>query len=338
MNTYVHELPMPGHTIRYLSTTPEPHAVIGTVWDHERFMAHHASLHVAHNTSAHAIMVALADGRVSCEPNPRSAHGDDTHVYRLQGADSVTLTGGGDGRVPIALNGGPTQRDRVVDALPALIETATAQLAHHARAALEHLTLSQRPVEDHIVVSTHPDPETAAQAAVHREPEYHPAGVSLSLAHARVTHPEGSRRREITERIAQADRDTRAADPCVRASAHDLRAGAYADLAATLRGTDDTLAAAVERAATTDRVAAATTRFEYAIPTAMPLTEVRHLPLRACPSCGRPWQRASRGRCPHCPRLVFGATPHTLEQARDLPPGVPISLDEYAHPLQQGGT
>lgn len=114
-------------------------------------------------------------------------------------------------------------------------------------------------------------------------------------------------------------------DPYARAAAFRARARLYHQLYA--QTTDAVYGAACARASVCDDISAARIRFEHGIATITPRTEAELVGLRACPDCGRPWQRSVEGACPRCPRLLFGATPTSRQEAESLPPGTPVRYE-----------
>ncbi len=93
----------------------------------------------------------------------------------------------------------------------------------------------------------------------------------------------------------------------------DLRASLWLALGEAIdRGPADphtpVYAVACHYAAILDQEDAARTRFAAGLPTLRPRTEVGllHLDDTRCRACGRPWQLATDGACPSCPRLRNG--------------------------------
>jgi hypothetical protein len=155
------------------------------------------------------------------------------------------------------------------------------------------------------------DPERAA-ATADRPPAIFtaqlPDGPSLSWA-------------ALIEHLDAAEARLDDPDPYVRAAAFESRARLHIQLYA--QTTDAVYAAACARASVCDDMSAARIRFEHGIPTIRPGTEQKLLGLRLCERCGRPWQASTEGACPHCPRLLFGPTPGSRDDARRAVPGRP---------------
>jgi len=336
MNTFIHTVTMPnGTSLRYVTNRCAPWAVIATATDHPLLLKHHEEQHIRHNTSAHALLKAINEASVICEENPRASNADDTHTYRLAGLSAPVLMGGGDGYVHVRIRHETDTRTHTLPALPALLERATALLAEHTRSALRDLALANRPVYDHTVIGFYEDEAAAEQAATHNADTYLRSGQKLSTRRARVDAPEHTALAEIHERLTQARRDTMSTDPCVRARAYELRATAYNDLAEHAESTtgDKITADGLRHAAHGDRTSAALIRYKHAIPTPLPRADLHRLPVHSCASCGRPWQRSPHGKCPQCPRLMYGPTPNTIEQARDYPSGIEIDLGGTLTPI-----
>ncbi len=105
---------------------------------------------------------------------------------------------------------------------------------------------------------------------------------------------------------------------------HELAAIADAEGEAGRPAVPSLYAVACHYAAILDQEAAAAVRFEHRIPTLFPRSEAGKLHLPACPSCGRPWQRATEGACPQCPRITFGPSPSSTAQAAQYPDPEPV--------------
>lgn len=323
-----------GRSERFYTPHPATCAVLGQVADHDAFTGHHRAASAQLQAQAHAAFAALAHPTLVAEARPDPTGEQDTHCYHLDGVPQVSRTGNGDGYVTTTIRQGLSTHTKALPALPVLLGDLTRYAQDVTAQAVDHLALATRPVQEHFILTVHTTGAEADAFLVRHGHHYRTLGVTLTRAPLQVDNPARAHRREIHERITAADHDTRSQDPYVRAAGHDLRASAYADLAQHLSTAQEetTLATALARAAHADRAAAATTRFEHAIPTGMPLAEVSLLGLHQCRTCGRPWQRSSQGRCPHCPGLMFGPTPRTVEQARDYPDPIEVNLDDFARP------
>jgi hypothetical protein len=120
----------------------------------------------------------------------------------------------------------------------------------------------------------------------------------------------------MLKRLDAAEAALRSDDPYQRAAAHMARAAVYYELyEKTLLGPVNK--AAYARAALMDETTAARIRFKHGIPTITPQTEATLLGLGVCGQCGREWQIGTDGACPSCPRVAFGPTPRTLQEATD---------------------
>lgn len=118
-------------------------------------------------------------------------------------------------------------------------------------------------------------------------------------------------------------------DPYRRAALLDTRAGVWMELAeAAPAGTPDEFRQAAHYAAILDQEQAAQIRYAAGIPTPFPGTQRArlHLADMLCRSCGQPWQ--TDRPCPRCPRILFGATPRSREDAAKFPPGTPWPADD----------
>ncbi len=105
---------------------------------------------------------------------------------------------------------------------------------------------------------------------------------------------------------------------------HELAAIADAEREAGRPEIPSLYTVACHYAAILDQEAAAAVRYEHRIPTLFPKSEAGKLHLRACPSCGRPWQRSTVGACSDCPRLLFGPSPSGTAQAAQFPDPEPV--------------
>lgn len=121
----------------------------------------------------------------------------------------------------------------------------------------------------------------------------------------------------LVERLDRYEDDLENLDPCVRAGAFEGRARVYDELAASTTGDGDVYRMACYRSAILDKSSAARVRFLAGIPTLFPRTEQTLLGLSTCDWCGRPWQVSAEGACPRCPRMLFGPTPSSRQDAAD---------------------
>jgi hypothetical protein len=136
--------------------------------------------------------------------------------------------------------------------------------------------------------------------------------------------------RDLQRWLDQAEQLVTSDDPHARQRGYANAASLYGELA---RHTDDpTWAKAAMMAGQMCGVLASQVRFEHGIPTPDPKTEAHNLHLGSCAHCGRPWQGSLDGACEYCPRLLFGATPETRDQAERLPVGRPTDLADLHAP------
>jgi len=144
---------------------------------------------------------------------------------------------------------------------------------------------------------------------------------------------------EINARIGDASGGGYPPDPYLYAALLDARAGWWdhlgqladrpewsTDAQHDARGRiRDVYAIACSYAAELNRNDAAAVRFRYRIPTLHPKTDAARIGLDStCRECGRPMKLdryAEPNRCPACPDLLYGITPHSAEQAKTYPPG-----------------
>lgn len=115
-------------------------------------------------------------------------------------------------------------------------------------------------------------------------------------------------------------------DPYRRAQAFFARSMAWLELARHAEGTE--YHAACMLASFHDQHTAAALRFEYSIPTLFPQTMAAHAGLQCCEWCGRPWQADSEGACERCPRLMWGPTPRSADEAQARPAPVPVRREQ----------
>ena len=128
---------------------------------------------------------------------------------------------------------------------------------------------------------------------------------------------------QITENLDFAEPLFKSGDPYARQHGFDTAAHAYRALA--LYQEDVTLRMACLQAGAQYRLQAARVRFKHGIPTIFPRTEAELLGLGRCDACGRPWQVWASDACPECPRLLFGPTPSSREEAGTYPEPSPVT-------------
>ncbi|SFW12980.1 hypothetical protein [Amycolatopsis australiensis] len=116
-------------------------------------------------------------------------------------------------------------------------------------------------------------------------------------------------------------------DPYLKQAGFSAASRLYEQLAG---GTDDpTWKHAARMAGLMFSVLGARTRWAHGIPTITPRAEAELLGLGACEGCGRPWQVDDAAElCEQCPRLRFGPTPQSADEAVRLGSGEPVSLRE----------
>lgn len=131
--------------------------------------------------------------------------------------------------------------------------------------------------------------------------------------------PAGTMSREqISENLAYAEGLFADPDPYRRQHGYETARRAYEALA--YHQEDPMLAMACRQAAARYHARGAFVRFEHGIPTIFPRTEAAALGLEGCcQACGRPWSLRIEGACPQCPRLTFGPTPTSREDAAHYP-------------------
>lgn len=136
-------------------------------------------------------------------------------------------------------------------------------------------------------------------------------------------------RADIEQWITDAEQAFNDADPYRRQDGYARAARAYRTLASQLN--DATLKLACNLAADKYDDVAARIRWEHGIPTIFPRTELGRLVLGTCDHCGRPWQADLEGACEHCPRLLFGPTPSSREEAAQFPPASTVEPKRWTH-------
>lgn len=124
-------------------------------------------------------------------------------------------------------------------------------------------------------------------------------------------------REQIEAALDEAEALFKDEDPYLRQAAFDAAAHAYTELAQTT--TDPTWVTAAVQAAEMYRTNAALVRFQHGIPTLFPGAEAMRIGLAECTECGRAWQLDATGACAHCPQLLWGPTPRSIEEADALP-------------------
>ncbi|GHF75492.1 hypothetical protein GCM10010218_65560 [Streptomyces mashuensis] len=149
-----------------------------------------------------------------------------------------------------------------------------------------------------------------------------------------VPYPEVRRRLDeadaVIERETERQREEGVSDPCRRAQAFDARAAAWLELARHAQGSE--YHAACMLAHFHDQETAARIRFEHSIPSLFPQTMAARVGLQCCEWCGRPWQADPEGACEHCPRLMWGPTPRSAEEARTGPKPIPVTREQMQPP------
>ncbi|MCY0923194.1 hypothetical protein OS965_34520 [Streptomyces sp. H27-G5] len=115
-------------------------------------------------------------------------------------------------------------------------------------------------------------------------------------------------------------------DPYRRAAAFEARSMAWLEMAAHAEGSN--FHAACMLASFHDQETAARIRFEHSIPSLFPKTMAGRVGLQCCDWCGRPWQADPDGACEHCPRLMWGPTPRTANEARTGPAPIPVTREQ----------
>jgi hypothetical protein len=121
-------------------------------------------------------------------------------------------------------------------------------------------------------------------------------------------------------------------DPWRMSAILDARAGVWMELAeAAPDSTPSEWRQAAHYAAILDQEQAARIRYAAGIPTLFPGAQASqlHLDEMLCRSCGQPWQ--SPNPCEQCPRILWGTTPKTREQAQSFPAGEPWLPDADEH-------
>ncbi|MBV9026072.1 MAG: hypothetical protein JO362_20315 [Streptomycetaceae bacterium] len=131
---------------------------------------------------------------------------------------------------------------------------------------------------------------------------------------------------EVTDQEAAALREGQQHDPYRQAQAFDARAAAWLDLAGLAEGS--VYHAACMLAHFQDQRTAAVIRFEHSIPTLFPRTMAAKVGLQCCQWCGRPWQADPTGACEHCPRLTWGPTPRSAQEAATGPTPQPVTREQ----------
>jgi hypothetical protein len=177
-------------------------------------------------------------------------------------------------------------------------------------------------------------PYAAAAAAVDkagRRPEWHdPEDFTHDPV---VPYAEVKRRLDeadaVIERETERQREEGISDPYRRAQAFQARSMAWLELARHAEGTE--YHAACMLASFHDQETAARIRFQHSIPSLFPRTMVAHVGLQCCEWCGRPWQADPEGACEHCPRLMWGPTPRSADEARTGPAPQPVTREQL-HP------
>lgn len=161
-------------------------------------------------------------------------------------------------------------------------------------------------------------PYTAAAAAVDkasRRPQYDPEDFGPDPV---VPYPEVKRRLDEADAVIEGEterqREEGISDSYRRAQAFDTRSMAWLELARLAEGTE--YHAACMLASFHDQETAARIRFEHSIPSLFPQTMAARVGLQCCEWCGRPWQADPEGACEHCPRLMWGPTPRSADEAR----------------------
>uniref|UniRef100_UPI002F90F5E8 hypothetical protein n=1 Tax=Streptomyces virginiae TaxID=1961 RepID=UPI002F90F5E8 len=177
-------------------------------------------------------------------------------------------------------------------------------------------------------------PYAAAAAAVEaaaRRTDFDSYDPEDGLGRDRVTpYPEIKRRLEEADRVLQEETELHRAgeqdDPHRRAQAFDARSMAWLELASHAEGSH--FHAACMLASFHDQETAARVRFEHSIPSLFPQTMAGRVGLQCCEWCGRPWQAAPEGACEHCPRLMWGPTPRSADEARTGPAPIPVTREQ----------
>ncbi|MEV6832045.1 hypothetical protein [Amycolatopsis sp. NPDC051102] len=116
-------------------------------------------------------------------------------------------------------------------------------------------------------------------------------------------------------------------DPHRKQAGYSAASRLYEQLAG--RTDDPTWKHAARMAGLMFSVLGARTRWAHGIPTITPRAELELLGLGVCENCGRPWQVDDAAEsCEQCPRLRFGPTPQSAEEAAQLGSGEPVALRE----------
>ena len=133
-------------------------------------------------------------------------------------------------------------------------------------------------------------------------------------------------REELGRQLAEAFDATSAAnlDPFSKASGYDQRSRLHMELARLTEDPD--VRRALRILSNYEMNEAARTRFTHSIPTPRPKAVASRTGLQTCLLCGRPWQVSPEGACDLCPRLMFGPTPHSQQEAEELPPGIEVDV------------
>ncbi|MEU8765005.1 hypothetical protein [Streptomyces sp. NPDC048659] len=174
-------------------------------------------------------------------------------------------------------------------------------------------------------------PYAAAAAAVAAAARPEPYDPEWDGGRDRPTpFPEIKRRLDEADRVLQEETELHHAgeqdDPHRRAQAFDARSMAWLELAAHAEGSE--YHAACMLASFHDQETAARIRFEHSIPSLFPQTMAARVGLQCCEWCGRPWQADPEGACEHCPRLMWGPTPRSAEEAVTGPKPIPVTREQ----------
>ncbi|GIL29158.1 hypothetical protein [Actinocatenispora comari] len=133
---------------------------------------------------------------------------------------------------------------------------------------------------------------------------------------------------DIVTGLDAAEQHLQDSDPYARAAAAADRGRLFAQMGA--RTTDKVYAHVCQLAALYEEQEGARIRCRHRIPTVFPRTQAAAVGLSTCDWCGRPWQADPTGACEHCPRLVFGPSPASREEAARYSPGQPVTADDIA--------